>query len=137
MSKRMSNIEKADVIEEVIGLLAKANNSSAICRHLIKKHGIKDRQAKNYIANARQEIVKRFKPELTSEKLIAGIRFQDLYQKNYIKGDYKECRAVQESFNKLFGINEPEKSEENLTISIGITEKDVENFNSKFNSKYK
>jgi hypothetical protein len=132
-----SREEVNEIIEEVIGLLVKANNSSAICRHLIKKYSIKDRQAKNYIASARKEIVVRFKPEVNSEKMLAAVRYQDLYQKSYIKGDYKECRAVQESFNKLFGINEPEKSEENLTISIGITEKDVENFNSKFNSKYK
>lgn len=133
----MSKEQVNEVIEEVIGLLVKANNSTSICRHLMKKYDIKERQAKNYLAAARKEIVKRFTPDVQAERMISAVRFQDLYQKNYTRGDYKECRAVQESFNKLFGVNEPEKTDNKHTINIEITEKDVDLFKNGFNSKYK
>ena len=38
-------------------------------------------------------------------------RYEDLYQKNYNIQDYKEARSVQDSLNKLIGLNEPDKKE--------------------------
>lgn len=60
------------------------------------------------------EIKEHLVEELTS-------RLTDLYTKNYDKGDYRECREVVNSINKILGLNNGNKVEiarENEVINI-------------------
>lgn len=111
MAKKRSRDEINAIVDETIGLLIKANNYLSIVKHIVKTYDVSERHAKEYISRARTRIAELFEPELTTEKVLAGIRFNDLYMKLYKKGDYKGCIAAQEALNKLIGVNEPEKKE--------------------------
>lgn len=139
MAKKRSREEVSSIIDETIGLLIKANNYLSIVKHIAKTYAVSERQAKEYIARARARIIELYSPDLASEKVISGIQFNDLYQKNYKAGNYKECRQVREAFNKLIGANEPEKTDSNVsaTVHVAITKEDVELFKQAFSDKYK
>lgn len=80
--------------------------------------GIDIRQYDNYIKRAKKLIKDQSKGNADEFKNLAFARYNDLYQKNYAEGDLRECRNVQDSLNKLLGINEPDKANINLTGSI-------------------
>lgn len=63
----------------------------------------------NYLARARKEIAKRNKPRIEALTATAYARYDDLYKKNIDAKDYREARQVQDSLNKLAGLNAPEK----------------------------
>lgn len=73
------------------------------------KWDIVDRQIDKYISRAKALIRKNTKKSEQDFTAIALARYDDLYQKNYAADDLKECRAVQDSVNKLIGLNAPDK----------------------------
>lgn len=70
--------------------------------------------AKKALRKEASEIKEHLIEELTS-------KLTDLYSKNYDRGDYRECREVINSINKILGLNNGNKVEiarENEVINI-------------------
>lgn len=71
-------------------------------------------EVKSQLRQEAAEIKENLVEELTS-------KLTDLYSKNYAKEDYKECREVINSINKILGLNNGNKVEiahENEVINI-------------------
>ena len=68
-----------------------------------------ERTADTYIAKANL-ILKENHQDLKNEMIaLQKARLEDLLQKAYDSGDYKEARAIIESINKLFGLDAASK----------------------------
>lgn len=70
---------------------------------------VNERMIDYYISRAKALIRKNTRKSEKDFTAIALARYDDLYQKNYSAEDYRECRAVQDSVNKLVGLNAPDK----------------------------
>lgn len=66
-----------------------------------------EKTADTYIAKAKQ-ILNENNEDLKNEMIaLTKARYEDLLQKAYDSGDYKEARAIVDSMNKLFGLEAP------------------------------
>lgn len=103
-------------IELVATLLIRGLTRSQIIKLTLNPSGkynwdVSNRQVDQYLSRARALIKKNTKASKKQFFDMAVARYQDLYLKNYNSDDYRECRAVQDSLNKLVGVNEPEKTD--------------------------
>lgn len=107
MAGKASNIEAKERYEIILEMMIQGARRNEIIRFCSSKWDIGVRMAEKYMKAVNDEIVKQH--EKNRDLLIgrAALRFEDLYKKNYKAGDYRECRMVQESLNKLSGLNEP------------------------------
>ena len=109
MSKA-SNAEIELRIQTVAEMLIKATGREKILRYCADNWNIQERQSDEYISRALDKIKKnREFIDIQQEIDLQKARFEDLYGKNYIIQDYRECRQVLDSIAKLLGLNEPEK----------------------------
>lgn len=108
MAKRDS-AESLEILTEIIDLWVNGMPRKEIVQYCAENHKIAERQTDNYLAKAYKEIANNSKDH--RGKLInqALRRYNDLYDRNLAVLDYKECRGVQDSICKLFGLNEAMK----------------------------
>jgi hypothetical protein len=107
--EKANNMEADQRREVIFEMMLKGYRKSQIVRFCSENYKIGERQVEKYITQVNDDFAER--SEKRKEVLIgqAIARYNDLYQKSYQIQDYRECRAVQESINKMFGINEPDK----------------------------
>lgn len=108
-SEKASMIEAEERREVIFEMLIKGYRRSQIMRFCAEKYNIRERQVDVYIAQVKEQLNERIEKKKDEHLNLALIRYNDLYSKNYSIQDYRECRAVQDSINKLLGINEPDK----------------------------
>jgi len=113
ISIRHSDQELDIILETVIEMIVKGYSSTNIVLHFKEDKSLHrtERTIHNYIKSAKIEIKERFSCESDELMALAAFRYEDLYKKNYAIQDYRECRNVQDSFNKLVGLNAPIRSE--------------------------
>lgn len=106
---KSSKAELDLVLETVIEMIIKGHTRTDIIRHFQKDenkiNAKSERSVDYYISNAREEIKKRFEPQKEALIALAVMRYEDLYKKNYQIQDFRECRSVQDSLNKITGIS--------------------------------
>lgn len=116
-----------DLYQERINVVAKMLIEGYLRHQIIKvvKHPagkyvweISDRCVDAYISKARADISRNTTVETEDMRSLAIARYTDLYRRNHKERDYKECRAVQDSFNKLLGLNAPIKLESENSVTI-------------------
>lgn len=108
MAKRDSNAVDM-LFNEIMELWINGYTRKAIVQYCAENHNISDRQTDNYLAKVYKEISnnhKEHRVKLVNQSLR---RYNDLYDRNLAVQDYRECRSVQDSIVKLFGIAEPYK----------------------------
>lgn len=123
INERVSDFELSKRVELVAELLIRGVPRAKGYRFVNDTEGeynwnITLRQYDNYVKKAKKLIKDQAKGKTEEFKNLAFARFNDLYQKNYSAQDFRECRNVQESLNKLLGLNEPDKTDINLKGSI-------------------
>jgi hypothetical protein len=121
----MSNeIEISRRVEIVKTMLVEFYKNRDIYRYAQEESwGVEKRQVDIYISRAKQELSEEVdKPAL---KGIIHDALADLYRKNADIEDFKECRAILESYAKLFGLNDPVKIEQ-TNIEIPFTQQEIE-----------
>ena len=114
---KATDFEKEQRIDAVCEFLIKGLTTSQMFRYVSSKTdwGISSRQLDNYISEAKQKI-KNSDNDKGFEIQRAKRRLENLYVKNEGFEDFKECRAIIETSAKLFGWNEPEKTESEITL---------------------
>lgn len=122
-SDRVSENELLKRVELVAEFLIKGVTRTKGYRLVTNPEGeygwdISMRHYDNYIKKAKALIKSQAKGKTEEFRSLAIARYNDLYQKNYSGMDFRECRNVQDSLNKLLGLNEPEKTDIKLTGSI-------------------
>jgi hypothetical protein len=81
---------KKELFEMVIRGVSKKN----IIRYTAEKYNIKERQTESYLAEIHEEIKDIFKAEKQAILSKYVVMMQDLYRRNYLAEDYKECRNI-------------------------------------------
>jgi predicted kinase len=122
-TKKRTKPEAEQIFLEVLELHVNGYTRKQIVQYCSETHKISDRQTDNYLAKVYDEISNNsaeYKEKLIKQSIR---RFNDLYDKNSAIQDYRECRAVQESIIKLFGLSAPDKIDhttkgESLNIPI-------------------
>lgn len=108
----MAKRDKANIdiiFNEVLALWIDGYQRKAIVQYCAENHGISERHTDNYLAKVYKEISNNSKEHRTKLVNQSLRRYNDLYDRNLAIQDYRECRAVQDSIVKLFGISEPNK----------------------------
>jgi hypothetical protein len=108
MAKRTST-EAENIFLEVLELYINGYSRKQIVQYCSETHHISERQTDNYLAKVYDEISNNQAEHKTKLIKQSIRRFNDLYEKNSAIQDYRECRAVQESIIKLFGLASPDK----------------------------
>ena len=108
MAKRDSN-EADKLFNEILELWINGYSRKLIIQYCTENHNISERQIDNYLAKVYQEISNNHKEHRSKLVNQALRRYNDLYDRNLAIQDYRECRAVQDSVVKLFGISEAQK----------------------------
>ena len=104
MAQKASIAEYEIRVDTVAEMLVKGCKRPEILRYSASTWDISVRQTDEYIANARSRIDEVNAESLKEQVSIALARYNDLIKKNYQIQDYRECRAVQDSINKLLGL---------------------------------
>lgn len=109
---KSNDSEFQDRVEQVKKMQIKLWSNSKIFQYISKKTdwNVSTRQVYNYIKEAKEQI----KAEPQDKKFdiaIAKKNIAELHQRNMAIEDYKEVRALIETQAKLFGWNEPEKTD--------------------------
>ena len=110
MAKR-NKTEVEKVFLDVLELHVNGYSRKQILKYCAETHKLAERQTGNYLAKVYDEISNNsaeYKEKLIKQSVR---RFNDLYEKNSAIQDYRECRAVQESIIKLFGLSAPDKTD--------------------------
>lgn len=109
--KRLNKVEKATLAESelrtalVLEMLIKGCSRSYIIQYCAKNYNLRTRQIDVYIAKANAEIKETYGEKYKEniiEKHLAQI--DNLYVKNYTIEDFRECRNLIESKNKMLGL---------------------------------
>ena len=117
-----TDFEKEKRIDVICELLIKGLTRGQMCQYVSKKTdwNISDRQVDRYIEEAKQKI-KNSDNDKGFEIQRAKRRLEKLYIKNEDIEDFKECRAIIDTYAKLFGWNEAEKHDVNVKADFDIT----------------
>lgn len=116
--KPISKIEKATIAESelrtalVYEMIVKGCNKNYIVRFCTEKYNIRLRQIEVYIAKATEQIKLNY-GEKYKENIVAKhlAQLDDLFVKNYTIEDFRECRNLIESKNKMLGLNAPTRTD--------------------------
>lgn len=124
----MDNNNKANdaEIEKRIGIIyemvVKGASHKFIVRYCSENFKISSRQTENYLKRVKDEIKtifgESYKKDLISKSMA---QLDDLYMKNYTIEDFRECRNLIETRNKMLGLNSATKIDlESTSISINL-----------------
>lgn len=98
-------------------MIVKGCSRAYILRYSADKWNIEERTVDTYLANVRDIIKETYGQEYKETILNNHLaQLEDLYAKNYIIEDFRECRTIIESRNKLLGLNAAEKTETTIKI---------------------
>lgn len=116
---KSSGLEVQSRIETIANLLSKFYSRREILQYCSKKTdwNVSNRQIDKYISEAKKWL----KEQVNEDEIKAKIsnEFGYLYKKNLSIDDFRECRALLESFAKLYGISAPEKIEHSGELKVG------------------
>lgn len=87
-----------------------------IARFIAVSWELKTRQADNYILIAKKAIKEIADEEKEYYKCLAYARFEDLYKHAYRDGNIATCQSIQNSINKLMGLN----ADINVNASVSL-----------------
>src|SRR5699024_9313280 len=81
-----------------------------IVRYASKEWNITSRQTDTYLKRVYEEIQKTYGDDYKKRLLdIQVAKLDELYQKNFTIQDFRECRNVIETLNKMIGLDAPTK----------------------------
>jgi hypothetical protein len=93
------------IVSEIAEMIVMGHGRSAILRYSAEKWGYKSRWTEELVARAR-ELIAADTAEERKDSIVKGIaRMEMLFLKNIQRGAYAEARKVQETLNKLMGLN--------------------------------
>ena len=116
---KSTNAEIELRVQTVIQMHLQGFSRIDIVRYAAKKWNVASRQTDEYLLKAKEGIKEIASGSKEEQIRTAIARFQDLYQKSYKNQDYKLCQVIQESINKLLGLNAESKL--GITVSGSVS----------------
>lgn len=91
-------------------MIVKGSSYVYIVRYASTEWKISSRQVDTYILKAKEQIKETYGQEYKETILSNHLaQLENLYEKNYTIEDFRECRNIIDSRNKLLGLNAPDK----------------------------
>lgn len=113
------------VIESRLNVVTKlylqGYSRAEIVRYSAVYFKIKTRNADNYILKAKTAIKKIADEEKDYQRCLALARFEDLYKMAYKDGNLAVCQSIQNSINKLMGLNADINVNANVSLKGSIS----------------
>lgn len=106
---KRTNIESDLILNEITELYLNSYSRKQIIQYCSENHDIGERQVDNYLAKVYDFLANNISENKNKMIKQSLKRFNDLYEKNTSIQDYRECRQVQESIIRLFGLNPAQK----------------------------
>ena len=110
MAKKSTDAELELRIAIIYEMVVKGASRKYIVRYGSETWKISSRQIDDYLKRVYEDIKETYgedyKKDILSKQLA---QLDDLYVKNYTIEDFRECRNLIESKNKLLGLNAPDK----------------------------
>ncbi len=112
MAEKSTDAEVELRIATVYEMVVKGASRKYIVRYGSETWKVSSRTIDEYLSRVYDEIKEtygqKYKENIISKQLA---QLDDLYVKNYIIEDFRECRNLIESKSKLLGLNEPDKKQ--------------------------
>lgn len=123
-----TKIEKAQRELMISRLLMRGAVPNEICRIMAKEYHISRRTVDRAMAKIYKVWSKNFEKELCSGLSYHKAIRMEIYQKAYVKRDYKTCLAIMQDVAKLEGlyIDESDKGDTVFNINVEMPEEDKE-----------
>ena len=102
-------------------MIVKGCSRSYIVRYCSENYKITERHVDTYLSKVKDLIQKTYGQEYKETILSNHLaQLENLYEKNYTIEDFRECRNIIDSRNKLLGLNAPVKTETTIKGSKKI-----------------
>jgi len=100
-------------------MIVRGRTRANILRFTADEWQIEGRQTDTYLALVRDKI-KEVYGQAYKESILSNhlAQLDDLYERNYSTGDFKECRGIIDSRSKLLGLNEAIKIDSTTTVRV-------------------
>ncbi len=103
-------------IATIYEMIVKGCSRAYILRYSADKWNIEERTVDSYLSKVRDLIKETYGDEYKESILNNHLaQLEDLYIKNYTIEDFRECRNIIESKNKMLGLNAAEKIQTEIT----------------------
>jgi len=110
--KKSTDAEIEIRVAKIYEFICKGFDYTYMVRHASIAWKISSRQLDTYILKAKEQIKNTYGQDYKETILSNHLaQLEDLYIKNYSIDDFRECRSIIESRNKLLGLNEATKIE--------------------------
>ena len=113
---KSSNSEIEVRLNIVTKMYLQGYSRAEIVRYVAVYFGTKTRNADNYIMKVKKAIKESTSKEKDYQRCLAFSRFEELYKNCYKNEDWGGCQRIQESINKLMGLN----ADINVNASVSI-----------------
>lgn len=105
--KKSTNAEAELRLATIYEMVVKGCSRKYIVRYCAEKFDIESRQVDVYLQKVNEEIKNTFGKEYKENLLEKHLsQLENLYAKNYAIEDFRECRNIIDSKNKLLGLGE-------------------------------
>ncbi len=112
MAEKSTNAEIELRIATIYEMVVKGASRKYIVRYGSETWNITSRQIDDYLKIVYNEIKETYGEDYKKNILTKQLaQLDDLYVKNYTIEDFRECRTIIESKNKMLGLNPPDKIE--------------------------
>ncbi|MCB9073991.1 MAG: zeta toxin family protein [Chitinophagales bacterium] len=118
---KATNKEIKDRLDVIYEMVTKGASKNFIVRYCSQNFKIGKRQTEKYLLRV-NEMINEFYDE-SYKKTLANkhvAQLEDLYVKNYTIEDFRECRNIIESKNKMLGLNAPDRIDTTITEKTPI-----------------
>lgn len=117
--EKATNAEIELRLATIYEMVVKGCSRKYIVRYCSESFKITSRQTDEYLSRVYNEIKELYGDEYKKtiiQKQLAQL--DDLYVKNYTIEDFRECRNIIESKNKMLGLNQPDKTQVELKLGV-------------------
>ena len=112
MAKKATNAEIEFRIATLYEMVVKGATYSYIVRYASEEWDITSRQTDTYLKRVYEQIKDTYDDDYKKRLLTVQLaKLDELYQKNYTIQDFRECRNVIETINKMIGLDAPTKTD--------------------------
>ena len=113
---KATNAEIELRIKTIYEMTVEGCSRKYIVRYSAENWDINERQVDDYLKRVYDEIKETYNDDYKKSLLDKHVaQLEDLYVKNYTIEDFRECRNIIESKNKMLGLNAPDKIDTTIT----------------------
>ena len=121
MAEKQTDAEIEIRIATLYEMVVKGCSRAYIVRYCSENYKISERHVDTYLSKVKDLIQKTYGQEYKETILSNHLaQLENLYEKNYTIEDFRECRNIIDSRNKLLGLNAPNRIEAEIKGELNM-----------------